>query len=116
MTSYDTQAKFFKALSHPARLAILDALRQGEQCVCHLEVVLGYRQPYISQHLIVLREAGIVQDRRDGWNVFYRVIEPGVFEVLKVVRESDGSQSTLPDRFEHCPCPHCNPQPEAVVS
>jgi DNA-binding transcriptional ArsR family regulator len=44
-----------------------------------MEAHLGYRQDYISQQLMVLREAGLIQDRRDGWNVFYRVSEPLYF-------------------------------------
>ncbi len=73
MDAYQTQAQFFKILTHPTRLAILDVLRDGEQCVCHLEAVLALRQAYISQHLMVLRESGLVADRRDGWNIYYRV-------------------------------------------
>ncbi|MEW6406696.1 MAG: permease [Chloroflexota bacterium] len=45
-------------LMHPARLGILDLLREGEACVCHMEAVFGYRQAYISQQLMVLRDAG----------------------------------------------------------
>ncbi len=60
------QAEIFKLLSHPCRLAILYTLRSGEECVCHMEATLGYRQAYLSQQLAVLREAGIIQDRRDG--------------------------------------------------
>ena len=58
-------------------------LRDGEQCVCHLEAVLGCRQAYISQHLMVLREAGLVEDRRDGARIFYRVIKPEVFDLVE---------------------------------
>ena len=49
-----------------------------------MEAHLGYRQAYISQQLMVLREAGLIQDRRDGWNVFYRVAEPRIFAVLRL--------------------------------
>jgi DNA-binding transcriptional ArsR family regulator len=60
--SYDSQVKLFKALMHPARLAILNVLRTGEACVCHMEAALGYRQAYLSQQLMVLRDAGLVDD------------------------------------------------------
>ena len=56
---YEAQAQWLKVLTHPARLAILNILRDGEHCVCHMEAHLGYRQAYISQQLMVLREAGI---------------------------------------------------------
>src|SRR5512133_1433229 len=84
---YDAQAQLLKVLTHPARLAILNILREGEHCVCHMEAHLGYRQAYISQQLMVLREAGLIQDRRDGWNVFYRVAEPRIFAVLSAVEQ-----------------------------
>ncbi len=70
MQDYEAQVKIYKALAHPTRLAILDLLRDGEHCVCHLEAFLGLRQAYISQQLLILREAGLVQDRRDGWYFF----------------------------------------------
>jgi DNA-binding transcriptional ArsR family regulator len=111
MDKYKGQATIFKALMHPARLAILDILRQGEACVCHMEASLGYRQAYISQHLAVLREAGLVQDRRDGWNVFYQVTGPELFEVLDICANMAGE----PDAGHrvrltphNCPCPKCN--------
>ncbi|MGZ7212499.1 ArsR/SmtB family transcription factor, partial [Streptococcus pyogenes] len=60
MDTYRKQAQFFKILMHPTRLAILDILRGGEQCVCHMEAYLGLRQAHISQHLMALREVGLV--------------------------------------------------------
>ncbi|MEK7328155.1 MAG: metalloregulator ArsR/SmtB family transcription factor, partial [Chloroflexota bacterium] len=82
MNNYEPEAKLFKVLMHPVRLAILNVLRDGEACVCHLEAALGYRQAYISQQLMVLREAGLVEDRREGWNIYYRVAKPEVFAVI----------------------------------
>jgi DNA-binding transcriptional ArsR family regulator len=111
MEKYKQQAMLFKALMHPARLAILEILRQGEACVCHLEALLGYRQAYISQHLAVLREAGLVQDRRDGWNVFYQVIGADIFELLDISTTLTGQPksalSCLPN-LDNCPCPKCH--------
>ena len=111
MERYQKQAAIFKALMHPVRLAILDILRQGEACVCHIEMQLGYRQAYISQHLAVLREAGLVQDRRDGWNVFYQVASAEIFDLLEISTAMAGE--SLPalqasPNLENCPCPRCN--------
>lgn len=80
----DTQdlAALFRALAHPQRLAILEALEGKELCVCDMEEVLGLRQAYVSQQLAVLREAGLVCFRRDGWNVLYRIARPEVYELL----------------------------------
>jgi len=58
---FKRQSKLFKALMQPARVAILVQLRDGEQCVCHLEAILGYRQAYLSQQLAVLRQVGLVE-------------------------------------------------------
>src|SRR3972149_6488943 len=74
----------------PAGLEILEILRDDEHCVCHIEAALGYRQAYISQQLSVLREAGLIQDRRDGWNIYYRVIQPKVFDVLDTAQAVTG--------------------------
>lgn len=112
MSAYDNSAKLFKALMHPARLEILDILRDGEACVCHIEAALGQRQAYISQQLSVLREAGLVQDRRDGWNVHYRVTKPQVFALLDVAITMTGGQLSKRQtvhgpELDNCPCPRC---------
>ena len=123
MNDYEPEAKFFKVLMHPARLAILNVLRNSEHCVCHIEAALGYRQAYISQQLAALREAGLVQDRRDGWNIYYRVAKPEVFAVIDaaqgVVADSRQRASrrhlTQSGRLDTCPCPHCKPVVENVA-
>lgn len=105
------ESKLFKALMHPVRLAILDMLRDGEECVCHMEAALGHRQAYISQQLSVLRQAGLVQDRREGLNVYYWVTQPNVFVVLdaaRVMAASSVKSSQPSTRLATCPCPKCN--------
>ncbi len=104
------EVALYKLLAHPARLAILAALRSGEECVCHLEALLGYRQAYLSQQLAVLREAGLIADRRDGWNIYYQVISPNIYAVLDAVRaaSSAGTLLSLERRSgPNCPCPKC---------
>ncbi len=103
----------FKALAHPGRIAILDILRNGEQCVCHIEAQLGYRQAYISQQLAVLREAGLIQDQREGWNIYYRVIRPEVYALVDVARTMVGLPipcSPFDNPRVECPCPKCASQ------
>ncbi len=106
---YDSQAGLFKALMHPARLAILDVLRTGESCVCHMEAALGYRQAYISQQLMVLRDAGLVEDHRDGWNIYYRVTKPQVFRLMDSAGSvlADRRRKRIPRLVPGCTCPHC---------
>ena len=114
MKSYQTKAQYFKILMHPTRQAVLDILRNGEQCVCHMEAVLGLRQAHISQHLMVLREAGLVTDRRDGWNIFYRITRPEIYQVIDAMNAfigaPSGSQVSVARKAtrQACPCPKCN--------
>ena len=112
-------AQMFKALAHPARLQIMEVLQEeGEACVCHMEARLKKRQAYISQHLAKLREVGLVEDHRDGQNVFYALTIPGVESLLKEARElatqaagAEGLKlSFTPIRKvppEQCGCPKC---------
>ena len=106
---YSQQADLFRALMNPSRIAILLALRRGEQCVCHLEAHLGYPQAYLSKQLAVLRAAALVADRREGWNVYYRVTRPEVFALLDVAQVLTGeSELGTPHHGRvSCPCPKC---------
>ena len=104
---------------HPARLAILEALRDDEACVCHLEARLGYRQAYLSQQLAALRAADLVRDRREGWNVYYRVAKPEVFTLLDIALVMVGGtadRKRFPERLPDCPCPKCAPSIELVTT
>ena len=66
-------SRLFKALGDETRLRIIALLSHGELCVCHLEEALSLSQPNISRHLSVLRSAGVVEPRRDGTWVYYRL-------------------------------------------
>ncbi|MCK6537999.1 MAG: metalloregulator ArsR/SmtB family transcription factor [Polyangiaceae bacterium] len=70
-----TVSRFFRALGDDTRLRIIALLSHGELCVCHLQEALGLLQPNISRQLGVLRAAGIVEDRREGNWVYYRLLE-----------------------------------------
>jgi len=113
MDSSEKIAVFFKALMHPVRLQILAILRDGEECVCHMEATLGLRQAYISQHLAVLREAGLVSVRREGWNIYYQAIKAGVFDIVDaaagIVTGGKGTVGLPGDsRTRGCACPKCS--------
>ena len=111
MDSYETHSDLLKTLAHPTRLAILDILREGEQCVCHMEATLNLRQAYISQQLMILKESGLIEARREGLNLYYRVIKPEIFNVLNTLISVTGVTPKLP-KHKHanvdCPCPKCN--------
>jgi DNA-binding transcriptional ArsR family regulator len=101
---YGQASAMFRALSHPVRLHILDELRKQEACVCHLQVALNRPQAYVSQQLRVLREAGLVEDERDGMLVYYRLADAEVKRLLDDVLGPAGE----PERLSACSCPHCN--------
>src|SRR5690349_23735505 len=69
-------SRLFRALGDETRLRIVSLLAHGELCVCHLETALKLSQPNISRHLGVLKHAGIVESRRDGNWVHYRLAKP----------------------------------------
>ena len=68
-------ADLLKTLSHPARLMIVCSLVEGEYSVGELEEKIDVHQPHLSQHLTVLRSSGIVETRREGKQIFYRLTE-----------------------------------------
>ncbi len=111
MDTYQPHANLLKALSHSTRLAILDVLRDGEQCVCHLEDTLDLPQAYVSQQLKILKEAGLLSSRREGLNLYYRIARPQVFRLLDELPALTGVQPRKPQhRHPHatCPCPKCS--------
>jgi ArsR family transcriptional regulator len=68
-----TASRLFKALGDENRLRVVALLSHGELCVCHLQAALGLSQPAVSRHMAVLRAAGVVEDRRGGKWVYYRL-------------------------------------------
>ena len=91
--SYERRANIMKALGHPSRLMMVDELSQGERCVCELTEMVGADISTVSKHLSVLREAGIVDSRKDGVQVYYRLKVPCVLNMFQcveaVLREED---------------------------
>jgi DNA-binding transcriptional ArsR family regulator len=105
-SSYEPLSELFKSLAHPTRLQILDLLRSGEICVCHIEAALNKRQAYVSQQLMTLREAGLVDSRRDGLKVYYRIVNLSIIELLNLML---GTTHTVGiPCIEGCPCPNCS--------
>jgi len=85
---YEARAKIAKALAHPSRQLMLDALADGELCVCELTELVGADQSTVSKHLAVLKQAGIVEDRKEGVMIFYRLkicCLQGLWECIETV-------------------------------
>jgi DNA-binding transcriptional ArsR family regulator len=86
------KADFFKALAHPVRIKILELLRQGELSVTELQDLLAIDSSAVSQQLSILRYKSIVESRKSGTTVFYRVLDPEIFELLDVARRIFNNQ------------------------
>lgn len=79
------KAKIFNALSDPARLEIIEFLREGEKCVCEIIPHVNLIQPLVSRHLKILKDCGLVKDRKEGNRRLYSVTDPRIFEVVDAV-------------------------------
>jgi len=96
-----------------ARLELLLLIGAGEACVCHLEARLGYRQAYISQHLMALRQAGLLDSRREGKYIFYQLAKPEVTLLIQQAAKISGVnlpviEAVSPEK--QCGCPNCSPE------
>ena len=89
---HEVKANLFRVLGHPARVRILELLRDGERSVGSLQAELGLDSGGTSQHLAALRRIGLVVARREGTSVYYRVDDPRVFDLLAAGRAIIGRQ------------------------
>lgn len=92
---YEARAKVMKALAHPTRLFIIDQLANREECVCELTAMIGADVSTVSKHLLVLRDAGIVDNDKRGNQVFYSLRVPCVanwYSCVEGVLQADAQQ------------------------
>ena len=97
---YEVKAGLYRVLGHPARVRIVELLRDGERSVGALQADLGLESGATSQHLAALRRVGLVESRREGTSVFYRASDQKVFDLLEagrllVTRRLEEQQSML---------------------
>lgn len=118
VSTMEVEAQVFRVMGHPFRLQILEALRGGEACVCHLSSLLERPQPYVSKQLAELRDAGLVVDRREGFRIYYRLADPVIGSIIDVGRaallnlgvlrpEEKPFTRTKGGRVPGCDCPQC---------
>lgn len=81
----EKRATIFKALGHPVRLLLMEALQQGEVCVCELAELAPQGLATVSKHLSMLRDLGIVRSRREGQKVYYALVMPCLLDSLPCV-------------------------------
>jgi len=96
LAEYRAGASVFKALGHPSRLLIVDALSHGELCVAELTERIGCDISTVSNHLSVLRNAGLVLDERRGQQVFYSLGAPCVTKVFSCMEELRAAREKQP--------------------
>jgi len=85
---YEVQAEYFKALSHPTRIKIVQYLKEGERCVCEIVPYLKEEQSNVSRHLAALKRAGILSSRKEGVSVYYKVQDKNVYRILDLALSS----------------------------
>ena len=111
----------FHLLGQPVRLQILLIIADSEACVCHMEALLGIRQAVISQHLMILRKAGLVTTTRYGRNIFYRLTGSEMYRAIGQFAALAGLPADELSRLASrpaadCPCPRCNPGLDPALS
>lgn len=83
--AYDKNANIYKILANPKRLEILNLLKKKELPVEHMLKVTKLSKANLSQHLALLRHNGLVHTRRNGLNIFYRIVDPRIVEPCKIL-------------------------------
>ena len=101
-TEYQEQAKVFKALCDPKRLAILKQLRSGEKCACVLQEPLDLTQSGLSYHMKILCDSGIVVSRQEGKWTHYRLSASGRDKAIELLKKL-----TTPDHEQKTSCSRC---------
>jgi len=85
--TYEIRAELLKAVAHPARLMMVDALAEGEKCVCELRELVGSAMPTVSQHLAKMKSAGIIAGRREDNRIYYRLLVPCITKIFLCIDE-----------------------------
>jgi len=88
------RAEIFKALGHPTRLTLVEALARGERCVCELVELVPASQATVSRHLNVLVEAGVLRRRPEGVKMIYSLALPCLLETMPCVRQAVRERSS----------------------
>lgn len=83
----ELQANLCQSLTHPFRLKLLYLLKEGEKNVSTIKELTGERQPFISQHLKILRDKGVVNTRREHNEIYYSLADPKILKICKIVEE-----------------------------
>jgi len=83
---YEKQAEIAKAIAHPLRIAIIDFLKDGEQCVCDIAEHIGSERSNVSRHLSVMVNASVLEYHKDGLKVIYKLKTPCILEFFSCIK------------------------------
>ncbi len=81
------EVNVFKALADPTRLKILECIENGEKCICKIIPYTGKSQPNVSQHLKVMKHAGIINERKDGTKIMIKASNDEIFKIVDQVKK-----------------------------
>lgn len=84
---FEKQAEVVKSIAHPLRIAVIDFLKDGEQCVCDIADFIGAERSNVSRHLSVMVNSGVLDSRKDGLKIIYRLRTPCVLKFISCVTE-----------------------------
>ena len=82
---YELKAEIMQAAGHPIRLAIIELLREGEQCVCDIAEQVGAKRSNVSRHLALMLKTGVLDCRKDGVRMMYSLRTPCILDFLSCV-------------------------------
>jgi len=83
---FEKQAEIAKAIAHPLRIAIINFLKDGPQCVCDIAETIGSERSNVSRHLSVMVNAGVLEYRKEGLKVIYKLKTPCILEFFSCIR------------------------------
>jgi DNA-binding transcriptional ArsR family regulator len=107
ISAFESISDLLQTIGPVPRLQILAAIGTEEPCVCHLEATFGWRQAYLSQHLMAMRKVGIIAARRKGRNIHYRLSNPRLLRLIHTVAEFQGVALPELAPSRTCVCPNC---------
>lgn len=99
--TYEARAKILKALAHPSRLLMVDALAEEAKCVCELRDLVGSDMSTVSKHLSILKNVGIVLDERRGTMIYYHLLTPCVLNFFGCIESIMRATTTTVQRVPH---------------
>lgn len=98
----ESSLKLFKALCDETRLKIIIEILEGEKAVCKIRDIVGKSQPTISLQLSKLEELGIVQSKREGRSIFYKIINPKIYDILEIAFDMKIDRNNIEAKLNDC--------------